>query len=370
MKEFPNIQSLAEASPERVKELWAGLGYYRRANLLHKCAQIIVKDYNGIIPSSVEELEKLPGIGKYTAGAISSVAFGNVTPIVDGNIIRVLTRLRAISADPKSSNVVKLIWKLSSSVVDESRPGDFNQSLMELGATLCTVQNPNCSSCPVRVNCLANKEVRNENTKSKEGDLCNICTTNEPTVAVTKYPIKSVKKKKKDLHTHVCIIKNIVDKNVVQYLMVKRPENGLLGGFWEFPSVDLNPHWENNDIPEVLPYNRRKEIIDQYLLEKLDESIFKFQVKRIEFGNISHIFTHILQTLWVEMLVIETNKKLELDNDKEVQWCENESFMNLAISKSVKNCYSLTLQKRNKLSKKIKKDDDGSQTSIKQFFKV
>lgn len=369
MKEFPNIQSLADASPDRVRELWAGLGYYRRANLLHQCAQIIVKNYNGIIPSSVNELEKLPGIGKYTAGAISSVAFGKIAPIVDGNIIRVLTRLRAIAADPKSTDVVKLIWKLSSDLVDESRPGDFNQSLMELGATICTVQNPNCSSCPVRVNCLAHKEVISENVKSIDGDLCNICTNNEKTVTVTKYPIKSLKKKKKDLHTHVCIIKNIVSQDVVQYLMVKRPENGLLGGFWEFPSVDLNKYWEISNEPEEISYNKRRDIIDEYLKDKLDQSLLKFQSKRIELGNINHIFTHISQKLWVEMLVLETNKKLELNNDDEIRWCENESFLNLAISKSVKNCYNLTLQKRVRSSKKFKKSDESSQTTLIQFFK-
>jgi A/G-specific adenine glycosylase len=110
MKEFPTVQALAAASPERVNEMWAGLGYYRRARLLHQCAKEIVDKHDGTIPQTAAALEDLPGVGKYTAGAVASIAFGQVTPLVDGNVIRVLARLRAIAADPKNASVVKLFW--------------------------------------------------------------------------------------------------------------------------------------------------------------------------------------------------------------------------------------------------------------------
>jgi A/G-specific adenine glycosylase len=110
MREFPTVQALASATPERVNEMWAGLGYYRRARLLHQCAKEIVDKHGGVIPRTASELEELPGIGKYTAGAVASIAFGQVTPLVDGNVIRVLARLRAIAADPKNLAVTKLFW--------------------------------------------------------------------------------------------------------------------------------------------------------------------------------------------------------------------------------------------------------------------
>jgi len=198
MKAFPTIQALAGATNEKVNEMWAGLGYYRRAKLLHKCAQEIVANHDGKIPTTAEELQQLPGIGKYTAGAIASIVFGEVAPVVDGNVIRVLSRVRAIGCENKAK-AQKLHWELAAELVSPSHPGDFNQSLMELGATVCTRAHPQCITCPIKAHCLAYSETKkchqlNSSIQTTD-NLCDICTTFEPTDTVTKYPIKNVKKK-------------------------------------------------------------------------------------------------------------------------------------------------------------------------------
>jgi A/G-specific adenine glycosylase len=200
IQEFPTIKELACASQERINELWSGLGYYRRARLLHECAKTIQEKHGGKIPNNSKDLMKLPGIGKYTAGAIASIAFGEPAPIVDGNVIRVLSRLRAIRADTKNSVVQKLYWKLARSLVQSpvvQRPGDFNQALMEFGSLVCTQRQPSCSTCPIRSKCLAYQEVtatkKEETLKSShfgEGKRCTICVRSDPVTCVTEYPFK------------------------------------------------------------------------------------------------------------------------------------------------------------------------------------
>lgn len=159
MKAFPSVAALAQANIDDINKLWEGLGYYRRAKLLQEGAKKVVHDFHGNLPPDIEDLKQIPGIGPYTAGAISSIAFQKPVPLVDGNVIRVLSRTRAIAATPKNKLLVNLCWTLAGKLVSPLRPGDFNQALMELGATLCTVQSPRCKECPVRESCLAYREV-------------------------------------------------------------------------------------------------------------------------------------------------------------------------------------------------------------------
>ncbi|KAI9982947.1 hypothetical protein PInf_006751 [Phytophthora infestans] len=134
---FPTVAALAEANEEDVNALWAGLGYYRRARMLHAGAKYVVENYDGELPSTVDQLLTIPGIGPYTAGAIASIAFGNREPLVDGNVIRVMARMRAVGADPKNKQLIKYSWKAAKELVEEcDRPGALNQALMELGATI------------------------------------------------------------------------------------------------------------------------------------------------------------------------------------------------------------------------------------------
>ena len=152
---LPTLQSLASADEQIVLRLWQGLGYYSRARNLRKAARQIVEHFDGVVPQTVEELLTLPGIGRYTAGAIASIAYDTPAPIVDGNVVRVLCRLDAITADPRSPAVREQLWQRATQIVPRLRAGDFNQSLMELGAMICTPKKPSCLLCPVRRFCRA-----------------------------------------------------------------------------------------------------------------------------------------------------------------------------------------------------------------------
>eukprot|EP00127_Corallochytrium_limacisporum_P000216 Clim_evm33s7 gene=Clim_evmTU33s7 len=168
MAAFPTLKALADADLDTVLKNWAGLGYYSRARNLHKGARYVVyesEELRGFLPSTAEELQRhLPGVGAYTAGAIASIGFGRAVPIVDGNVIRVVCRQRAIGADTATKPTLDFIWAQARALVvglgreDDDRVGDFNQALMELGATVCTPQNAKCGQCPVRESCLANAE--------------------------------------------------------------------------------------------------------------------------------------------------------------------------------------------------------------------
>lgn len=155
MQLFPNVRALASASEDEVLHAWQGLGYYSRARSLRRAAQAIVERFEGELPRRIDELRSLPGIGPYSAGAIASIAYGERTPVVDGNVVRVLSRLFALRGDPNKAEGRRAIWERAESLVPDARPGDFNQALMELGATLCTPQNPRCALCPWRRNCRA-----------------------------------------------------------------------------------------------------------------------------------------------------------------------------------------------------------------------
>ena len=153
---FPDVESLARADLDDVYAVWTGLGYYSRARNLKHAAETIVADHGGRLPETVSELRELKGIGRYTAGAVASIAFDREEPLVDGNVIRVFTRLLGIREESSSREVVEDLWSIAAVLVQGSRPGDLNQALMELGATLCTPRNPKCLVCPIRKYCDAN----------------------------------------------------------------------------------------------------------------------------------------------------------------------------------------------------------------------
>lgn len=153
LKRFPTLRALAEAPEEEVLAHWAGLGYYRRAKLLQRGAQTVLQNYGGKIPDQAEGLEELPGIGAYTAGAIASIAFDRAAPLVDGNVVRVLSRVFECRGHAKDAKLHQEIWDLARELVDPKHPGDFNQGLMELGATLCRVALPSCGRCPLQDLC-------------------------------------------------------------------------------------------------------------------------------------------------------------------------------------------------------------------------
>jgi A/G-specific adenine glycosylase len=206
---FPDLQALARATESEVCEAWAGLGYYRRARNLHAAARLLVEEHDGRFPSAAAELQRLPGIGRYTAGAIASIAFGEPAPVVDGNVTRVLCRLFALGGDPSGGSTKRSLWSLAAALANGRSPGDVNQALMELGATVCTPRSPACSRCPVRAGCRARQA----------GD-------------VERYPRARRAMERKQLDIAFAWVRGRAG-----VWLERRPIDGLWAGLWELPSA-------------------------------------------------------------------------------------------------------------------------------------
>ena len=211
IKELPDIKSLAECEEDKLLKLWEGLGYYNRARNLQKAARQMMEEYGGQMPKTREELLKLTGIGNYTSGAIASIAFGESVPAVDGNVLRILSRLSLDEEDILKDSTKKRVERQLQEVMPESRPGDFNQALMELGATVCIPNGkPKCEICPWENICLAHLEGREE-----------------------EFPKKQAKKERTIEKKTILIIQ---DEN--KSALHKRPSKGLLAGLYEFPNLE------------------------------------------------------------------------------------------------------------------------------------
>lgn len=253
MSDLPTIKSLVMADQDHVLKLWEGLGYYSRVLNLHKAASLIMEGFDGKLPEDIKSLESLPGIGRYTAGAISSIAFNHRSPILDGNIKRVFSRLFDISSPIKTSETEKELWRIADDLLPAEDPGEFNQALMELGALVCLPKNPDCDRCPLKTDCLA-----------FENNL-----QNDRPVRKLKSPIP-----------HLQVTAALIEKDG-KYLLAKRPLEGLLGGMWEFPGG-------KQEKGETLPITLEREI-----KEELDASI----VVGGHFGTYQHAYTHYKVTL-------------------------------------------------------------------------
>lgn len=272
MERFPDVESVAEAEMDEVLELWEGLGYYRRTRFLHRSAGQIVEDYGGRLPRDSDELQELPGIGPYTAGAIASIAFERPAPVVDGNVSRVLARLRAIPGDPTDRANKKAYWALAEAMVDPDRPGDFNQAMMELGATVCTPQSPSCLLCPVREQCRAFEE-------------------GEPEA----YPETASRTRQKPVDVATCAVIGGSERGAPATYVVKRDADGLLGGLWEFPTVEL----EASDDPA--------EQLDRLLADSLGLSRAR-GVDGSEAGELTHLFSHLRMSIDVRVRRLDANE--------------------------------------------------------------
>ncbi|HZO88733.1 MAG TPA: A/G-specific adenine glycosylase [Chthonomonadaceae bacterium] len=210
MERFPTVEALAAAPIEEVLKYWAGLGYYARARNLHRAAQMVVEKFGGRVPDTPEEIESLPGIGRYTAGAILSMAYNLPRPLVDANVIRVLSRVFGLRGDPKSAANQAALWSLAEQLVPSEAPGDFNQALMELGALICEPADPKCERCPLLPHCVAGN--------SPDPSALPELPPGRATVTVT--------------HSAA-----LIRDEPGRVLIVQRPLHGLWGGLWEFPRV-------------------------------------------------------------------------------------------------------------------------------------
>jgi A/G-specific adenine glycosylase len=204
---FPTVEALAAARIDAVLKVWEGLGYYSRARNLHRAAGEIVRRFDGRVPHTQDALLSLPGIGRYTAGAVASIAFGLQQPVVDGNVARVLCRLFLIRQDPEQSSVRERLWEIAAGLLPTSNAGNFNQALMELGSQVCLPRKPHCGTCPVRRVCQARIHGQQNQV-----------------------PVRAARR---TVPYYVVAVGVIFKRGRI--LIDKRKPEGLLGGLWEFP---------------------------------------------------------------------------------------------------------------------------------------
>ncbi|XP_055887142.1 adenine DNA glycosylase-like isoform X1 [Biomphalaria glabrata] len=387
MQKWPTLEALAASNIEAINEAWSGLGYYSRGRRLFEGAQKIVKEMSSLMPATAAELEKkLPGVGRYTAAAIASIAFGEVTGLVDGNVIRVITRLRLIGASINQQEVIEKIWSLANQLVDPKRPGDFNQSMMELGAVVCTPKTPSCGQCPVNKLCLAYKMVEFDKRNSAKRvcvklednnsipDIeclipnCNLCLPPDQPwdkeSGVQNFPRKPKKSAAKQVDLNVVIVSATDTKQRQKFLITQRPKKGLLAGLWEFPTNE--------------GCDSAKEILSQ-LCKKYD-----FQEEVLSglhcIGEVTHLFSHVHH----HYKVWSTSSSEELDvasqDSVPCKWLSEEELTDAAMSTGMRKVFKVfkndQLQSSNQKVRKRKSAGDDvpishkkTQAVISDFFK-
>ncbi len=211
MERFPDLQTLAQASQDEVLAHWSGLGYYARGRNLHKTAQMVMNDFGGHFPDNFEDILKLPGIGRSTAGAILSIAYKKRFAILDGNVKRVLCRLDAVESWSGEKTTEAKLWQRADELTPQKRFDDYTQAIMDLGATLCTRSKPKCNQCPVQKNCQALQTDR-----------------------VSRFPLSKPKKSKPTRHNWFLVARN----RGGQVFLQKRPQQGIWGGLWSLPQFE------------------------------------------------------------------------------------------------------------------------------------
>ena len=227
---FPTLESLASSDIEAVLHHWTGLGYYSRARNLHKTATIIQRDYGGLFPNDMNDLLKLPGIGRSTAGAILSLASHQHHPILDGNVKRILCRYFMVEGWSGTTPVINQLWNYAEDITPVERCADFNQAMMDLGSSVCSRSKPQCDQCPLNFGCRAYKENK-----------------------TTRYPLPKPRKKLPEKNSLFLVITN--PRNEI--LLEKRADNGLWGGLWSFPQASTHKELERWLIEHQLVRNGR-----------------------------------------------------------------------------------------------------------------
>ncbi|UJR28239.1 hypothetical protein I4U23_009489 [Adineta vaga] len=335
MNQWPNLKSLADACEDDVLKCWAGLGYYNRARNLYKCAQLIVNEYKGEFPQDLEVMiNRLPGVGRYTAGAVSSIAFSQPNPILDGNVIRVVSRLRCIGGDLKKKSTTDFLWSLATDLVCPDRPGDLNQSLMELGATICTPQKPKCTECPIQNQCLSYQQQIHQSINDIEqcSTNCLFCLKKTDIDSnrslVEHYPRKKTKTKQREETSLILILYRIKPK--LEFLMFKQKQSNLLAGLWSFFDI-ITP----TDFDQM---NERKR--KTFLMEEIQHITLNIDNIKLA-GQCRHLFSHIDKQYIIYYTQYDQND-ISIST-AQVQWFTEEQVQASAISTAMKKVFHVAL---------------------------
>jgi A/G-specific adenine glycosylase len=289
---FPTVFDLAKAEQQEVLKAWEGLGYYSRARNLHSAAKTVVEDYEGKVPDTYKEIIKLKGIGPYTAAAVTSIAFNKPNAVVDGNVIRVLTRYFGINDDVRSTKTKNKVQDYADELIDEKQPASFNQGMMELGSIVCKPSNPNCIECPVQSGCVAFKMAKTDSI-----------------------PYKSPAKKK----PHHTIGVGIIEGNDGRLLIALRPEDAMLGGLWEFPGG------KKKDAEDI------QETVERELQEELGVEVKAYK----ELMSLKHTYSHFSITMhaWFCKLI---SGEPQPKSSQEIRWVQKEELEQYPFPKANK----------------------------------
>ncbi|MCK4741857.1 MAG: A/G-specific adenine glycosylase [Anaerolineales bacterium] len=272
MEQFPDIQSLARATTDEVLSLWEGLGYYRRAHNLRKAALMILAEFRAVIPDQIADLKRLPGVGVYTAAAIAALAFNVDTLALDGNLRRVIARLIDLEDDPRRPQGERSIREWADEVMPSGQAGEFNQALMDLGATICTPRKPQCGLCPLMPSCLAYAH----GTQLER-------PIPRPGARVPLYHVSAAVIQRADM-----------------VLIGRRPEGKLLGGLWEFPGGKQDPG----------------ESIEACLRREIQEELGVDVQVGVHFGTFPHAYTHFKVNVHAYRCEILSGEPQALDHDQ------------------------------------------------------
>lgn len=314
---FPTVESLANASEERLLKAWEGLGYYSRVRNMQTAAQQIMSEFEGKFPSTYEGISSLKGIGPYTAGAISSIAFNLPQPAVDGNVMRVLARLFEVNHDIGNPSNRKIFQAMMEVLIDPDRPGDFNQALMDLGSDIEAPVNPRPEESPVKEFSAA----------YQHGTM-------------DRYPIKAPKKKPIPIYLKALVVQN----SQGQFLLEKNESEKLLAGFWHFPLIEVDDF--SDQTQELDLFSQVAEPILQLgpSPQESFEQDYDLEVdwQDLRFEEVKHIFSH---RKWHIQIIAGRVAETQEYTDREVLWLSPEEFLNYPLAKPQQKIWQAYLKR-------------------------
>ncbi|NRE72931.1 A/G-specific adenine glycosylase [Enterococcus faecium] len=309
MEWFPTIEELATAPEEKLLKAWEGLGYYSRARNIQAAAKQIMSEFDGKMPQTPEEISSLKGIGPYTTGAIASIAFGLPEPAVDGNVMRVVSRLFCIEADIAKASSRKIFDEAMRKIIDETYPGEFNQAMMDLGSAICTPTSPKCEACPIQAFCLANKRG-----------------------IQTSFPVKTKKAKPKDVYYISAALQN----HFGAYYFEERDSQKLLANMWTFPMVEVTQE-EYERLKKGWEAKREVDLFDDLVAEDGKElpfekqELFIWQTRHL--GEVTHVFSHLKWHVLLFYGRATEEAEQEFTENKTSKWLKPAAFDSVVFPK-------------------------------------